>query len=301
MSNVVETAREALGPVGVWTAVWRGAPITERRALAARIEELGYGSIWTGEILGGLEAFSHAATVLSSTDHIVFGTGIANLWAREPATMQAGAATIAALWPDRFDLGIGVSHAPVVAAGERTYAKPMDRITSYLDGMDKEAEAVPPEHPFPRLLAALRPRMLELAKEKADGAHPYFVPVEHTEAARNALGPDKLLVPEQAVLLETDATKARAIARTHTVRYLALPNYVNNLKHLGWAEEDLAGEGSDRLVDAIVAWGDEDRIATRVQEHRAAGADSVVVQALGEGVEMVRSQLERLAPALLGH
>jgi len=156
----------------------------------------------------------------------------------------------------------------------------------------------PTDIPVPRVLAALRPRMLALARDRADGAHPYFVPVEHTPRAREALGPDKLLIPEQAVVLETDPAQARRIARDHMAIYLQLPNYLNNLRHLGYDEEDLAAGGSDRVVDAIVAWGSEDAIAARVRAHLDGGADHVVIQPLGD-VPTALAQLGHLAPALL--
>jgi probable F420-dependent oxidoreductase len=154
--------------------------------------------------------------------------------------------------------------------------------------------------PFARVLAALRPRMLELAREHAHGAHPYFVPPSHTPIAREILGPDRLLIPEQAVVLSTDPSEARSVARNHMAIYLTLPNYVNSLRHLGFGDEDLSGGGSDRLVDAIVAWGDEQAIADRVAELRAGGADHVVLQPLADDLAGVVGQLERLAPAVLG-
>jgi probable F420-dependent oxidoreductase len=170
----------------------------------------------------------------------------------------------------------------------------------YLDGMDSAAESFTPNRArVPRVLAALRRRMLELARDRADGAHTYFVPPEHTRQARELLGPDRLLIPEQAVYIGTDPAQARAVAREHTRFYLGLPNYVNNLKQLGFTDDDLAGAGSDRLVDAIVAWGDVDTIAARIREHRDAGADHVLLQPLGPDADAAARQLEQLAPAVL--
>jgi probable F420-dependent oxidoreductase len=166
-----------------------------------------------------------------------------------------------------------------------------------MDAAAPEAPAV--EVPVPRVLAALRPKMLALARERSDGAHPYFVPTSHTALARQALGADRLLIPEQAVVLTTDADEGRRMARAHMATYLQLPNYVNNLKHLGYTDQDISGGGSDRLVDAIVAWGNEADIAKRVTEHIDAGADHVLLQPLGSLDEAVR-QLEALAPAVLG-
>jgi probable F420-dependent oxidoreductase len=228
------------------------------------------------------------------------GTGIANLWARHPATMQGGAATLGGAWPGRFVLGVGVSHAPMVERSGQSYVSPLDRMTRYLADMDDAASVAPPTPiPVPRVLAALRPRMLELARERAFGAHPYFVPPAHTPQARAILGPDRLLIPEQAVLLATNPAQARPVAREHMARYLELPNYVGNLRRLGYGDDDLADGGSDRLVDAIVAWGDEAAIATRVRELRASGADHVLLQPLAADGPGVMAQLERLAPAVL--
>jgi probable F420-dependent oxidoreductase len=298
-SDVAGPVRDRLGPVGVWLASLRPAPMDQERAAARRIEELGYGSLWSGEVIGGKEAFAHLGVLLAATERIVTGTGIANVWARHPAAMQAGAATLGAAYPGRFILGIGVSHAPMVDRSGQAYQKPLAHMIAYLDSMDAAAADVPrTDVPVPRLLAALRPRMLNLARERADGAHPYFVPVSHTPLAREALGPGKLLIPEQAVVLSTDPDEARRIAREHMGRYLRLPNYVNSLKYLGYTDEDVSAGGSDRLVDAIVAWGDEAAIAARVREHRDAGADHVVLQPLGDLAAAVR-QLERLAPAVL--
>lgn len=291
--------RERLGRVGVWLASLRPATIEQERAAARRIESVGYGSLWAGEVIGGKEAFAHQSVLLNATEQIVTGTGIANIWARHPATMQAGAATLGAAFPGRFVLGIGVSHAPIVERSGQTYDRPFTRMVEYLNGMDRVTGDVPvTEIPVPRVLAALGPKMLALARDRADGAHPYFVPVEHTPVARQILGPDRLLIPEQAVVLSTDAEQARSVARSHTTTYLRLPNYVNNLRRLGYSDEDLAGAGSDRLVDAIVAWGDEEQIANRVRAHLQAGADHVLLQPLGDLSSAV-AQLERLAPAVL--
>ena len=291
--------RERLGRVGVWLASLRPATIEQERAAARRIESVGYGSLWAGEVIGGKEAFAHQSVLLNATEQIVTGTGIANIWARHPATMLAGAATLGAAFPGRFVLGIGVSHAPIVERSGQTYDRPFTRMVEYLNGMDRVTGDVPvTEIPVPRVLAALGPKMLALARDRADGAHPYFVPVEHTPVARQILGPDRLLIPEQAVVLSTDAEQARNVARSHTTTYLRLPNYVNNLRRLGYSDEDLAGAGSDRLVDAIVAWGDEEQIANRVRAHLQAGADHVLLQPLGDLSSAV-AQLERLAPAVL--
>ena len=293
--------RERLGRVGVWLASLRPAPVDEERRAVRRIEELGYGSIWCGEGIGGKEAFAHQSLLLAATGHIVSGTGIANVWARHPATMQGGAATVGAAYPGRFVLGVGISHAPMVERSGQAYQRPLAYMERYLDGMDAAAGDGPAvQVRVPRVLAALRPQMLALARERSDGAHSYFVPTSHTSLARQVLGPDRLLIPEQAVVLTTDSDKGRRTARAHMETYLQLPNYVNNLRHLGYTDEDVSGGGSDRLVDAIVAWGDEADIAKRVAEHIAAGADHVLLQPLGPLDEAVR-QLEALAATVLDH
>ncbi len=298
-NDEVIAARERLGPVGVWMGSLMGATIEREREVARRIEELGYGSIWTGEIVGGKEAFAHQSVLLAATERISTGTGIANVWARQPGAMEGGGATLGAAYPGRFVLGIGISHGPIVEMSGQIYAKPMETMVTYLDGMDASVVHAPPcDVPVPRVLAALRPKMLDLSRTRADGAHPYLVPPAHTTLARAALGPDKLLIPEQAIALESDPAAARRIGREHLSGYLRLPNYVNNLKHLGYGD-DLADGGSDRLVDAIVAWGDGEDIARRIAEHRDNGADHVVLQALGDLPTAV-AQLERLAPVVLG-
>jgi probable F420-dependent oxidoreductase len=298
--EVVSATRARLGQVGVWLGALNAAPVDEERAAARRIEDLGYGSLFVGERIGGKEAMAHQSTLLAATRRIITGTGIANVWARHPAALQGGAATIAAAYPGRFILGIGVSHAPMVDQSGQTYEKPLSHMAHYLERMALAADDAPDTPiPVPHVLAALRPRMLDLARERTDGAHPYFVPVSHTAMAREALGPDKLLIPEQAVVLSTDPDEARRVARAHTQLYLQLPNYVNNLLHLGYSDQDVSGGGSDRLVDAVVAWGDEEAVLGRIRGHLDAGADHVLLQPLGS-LDKALSQLETLAPAVLG-
>jgi probable F420-dependent oxidoreductase len=297
--DVVRSARDRWGPVGVWLGALNQVSAEAERQAARRIEALGYGAIFVGERIGGKEAMAHQAVLLAATDHIVTGTGIANVWSRHPAAMQGGSATLGDAYPGRFVLGLGVSHAVMVDGSGLTYEKPLAHMTRYLEEMDAAAALGPlPEVPVPRLLAALRPRMLALARDQCDGAHPYFVPPSHTPVAREALGPDKLLAPEQAVVVATDPDTARRVARRHMELYLQLPNYVNNLRHLGFTDEDVSGGGSDRLVDAIVAWGDEGAIARRVHELLDSGADHVLLQPLGN-LDRAMAQLEALAPAVL--
>ncbi len=289
-----------LGKIGIWTTNLDYQPSTVARKAAAELEELGYGAIWIGEAVRR-EAFSNAAILLSGTRRIVVATGIANIYARDPGAMAAGQKTLAEAFPDRFLLGLGVSHATMVRRRGHAYGKPLETMRAYLDAMDAAPfQAAPPREEPPRVLAALGPRMLELARDRAWGAHPYFVPVEHTLRARRILGSDRLLAPEQAVVLETDSERARKIARSHTSAYLGLPNYANNLRRLGYEDPDLSNGGSDRVVDAVVAWGTTETIVRRVGEHLSAGADHVCLQVLTEDRRALPlAEWQVLAEALL--
>jgi probable F420-dependent oxidoreductase len=287
-----------LGPTGIWTAALDQQPVGRAQELVGELESLGYGALWIPEAVGR-EALTFSALLLPGASSIVVATGIANLWARDAMAMAAAHKTLTSAYPDRFLLGIGVSHQPAVEAMRgHDYGKPLATMRAYLDAMDGAIyfAAPPPAEPV-RVLAALGPKMLALAAEKAAGAHPYFVPPEHTARAREALGPERILAPEQAVVLETDPARAREVARGHLAIYLGLPNYTNNLRRLGYSEEDLARPGSDRLVDAIVAWGDEEAVVRRVGEHRAAGADHVCIQVVeGDPRALPLEAWRRLAP-----
>jgi probable F420-dependent oxidoreductase len=295
------TAPRSLGKVGAWLGLLNFQPANAEREIVSEIEELGYGSIWIGESPTGKEILSHAGLLLSASSRIVVATGIANIWARDPLAMETGARTLGEAYPGRFILGMGVSHSPLVQTRGHAYERPVSRMRAFLEQMDFEREyhlPAPPER-VPRILAALRPAMLELAAELTDGAHPYFVPVEHTRRAREILGPGKLLIPEQGVLLETDPTVARQAAREHAAFYLGATNYVESLRSLGWTDADLAGGGSDALLDAIVAWGDEDAILARIRAHFDAGADHVCIQPVtADRHDIGLAQLRQLAPAL---
>jgi probable F420-dependent oxidoreductase len=248
------------------------------RELAAELESLGYGALWLPEAVNR-EPFASSALLLSATERLVVATGIASLHARTAMTMNAGWQTLTEAFPDRFLLGIGVSHQPAVEGLHgAVYDKPYSTMVAYLDAMDRSLFlAAPPATTPQRVLAALGPRMLHLAAERAQGAHPYFTPVEHTAAARQILGAGPLLAPEVTAVLSTDAEEARTVARRMMKTYLGLPNYANNLKRHGFTDDDIS-QASDRLVDAIVAWGDVDAVRRRVQEHLDAGADHVCVQ-----------------------
>jgi probable F420-dependent oxidoreductase len=269
----------ALGRVGVWSWALQRLSAADEGAAARELEALGYPVVWIPETLGNKEIFSHAAILLAGTTRIVVASGIANIHARDPMAMANGAKALGEAYPDRFVLGIGVSHAPSVTVRGGTYGRPVETMRAYLDAMAvAEYGASEPDPPVPLVLAALGPRMLELAAERADGAHPYFVPVEHTPFARKHLGPEPFLVVEQTAVLTTDPAQGRRIGRAFAKSYLALPNYVNNLRRLGWGDADLAGEGSDRLIDAVIAWGDVNAILRRVRAHLDSGADQVCIQ-----------------------
>jgi probable F420-dependent oxidoreductase len=271
-----------LGRVGVWTRQFEDYPAARVREAAAELEQLGFGAIWFGEAYGR-EALTNAGLLLAATKKIVIATGIANIYARDPMTMAAGQSTLTEAYPGRFLLGLGVSHVPLVEMRGHQYEKPVATMRAYLDAMDKAPyRSVPPAIRPPRVLAALGPQMLTLSAERADGAHPYNVNPEHTAQARAILGPGKYLCPEQAVVFETHSAKARAIGRAFLGFYLSLPNYTNNFLRLGFTPEDFAGGGSDRLIDAMVAWGDAASIRDRIRAHHAAGADHVCVQVLTE-------------------
>lgn len=292
--------RERLGRLGVWLGPLGQLPAAREREALARIEQLGFGAVWLGEAPNSREALSHAAVLLGASERITVATGIANIWARDATAAINGADTLNEAYAGRFLLGLGVSHAPAVQVRGHEYARPLSAMRAYLDAIDARRYGAPaPAEPSPIVLAALRPKMLELARERATGVHPYFVPPQHTAAARAILGPGPVLAPEQAIVLEREPGRAREIARRHMAIYLLLPNYVENLRTLGYDDGDFADGGSDRLVDAIVAWGDEDAILTRVREHLQVGADHVAVQVYAPEPEQALADLLQLAPALL--
>ena len=291
--------------VGVWTGQLDFSPAGVVREAAAELEDLGYACLWTGEAKGR-EVLTVAGLLLGATSRLPVATGIANVWARDAMAMLAAQWALAEAYPGRFLLGMGVSHPPLLAFRDGRYAKPLEQMRRYLEAMDRGQEhyrAVRPEPSPPRVLAALGPKMLDLARDLADGAHTYFVPPEHTATARQRLGPDRFLAPEQVAVLSTDPSVARGIARRHTTSYLRLDNYRANLRRLGFTDDEMAesgGGGSDRLVDAICAWGDESAVRERVRTHLEAGADHVCVQVLVEARRgLPRDGWRRLAPALV--
>lgn len=290
-----------IGHVGIWTSALDAEPVPAVREAVLEVEELGYGAVWVPESVRR-EVIANSAVLLAATTSMVVATGIANLWARDAIAMSNAQKTLTAAYPERFLLGIGVSHAPFVQANvAQTYGKPFSTMVNYLDRMDAAPyEAAPLPVDTVRVLGALGPKMVELSGRRASGAHTYFVPPEHTADSRARLGEEALLCPELAVILETDRLLARDIARKHMATYLKLPNYRNNLLRLGFTEDDLLLPGSERLVDALVARGDEEAVRARVREHLDAGASHVCIQVLADGNSgLPMSQWRRLAPALL--
>lgn len=285
-----------LKKLGVWAGIDRFSA-DHCASFAKRVEGWGYGALWMPEGMGR-EAFSVSAWLLANTSKLIVASGIANIYARDPVSTAAAQKGLNEQSGGRFLLGLGVSHIPLVEGVRRhEYGKPVATMRAYLHAM---AEApylatLPAEKPK-TVLAALGPRMLELSAKQADGAHPYNVTPEHTHQARAALGAGKLLCVEQAAILETDAAKARAIARDFLALYLGLPNYVNNWKRLGFTDADVAAGGSDRLIDAMVVWGDEKSIRARLDEHWQAGADHVCIQAIGDQGQSDQHLLDLLAP-----
>ncbi|HEV2460743.1 MAG TPA: LLM class F420-dependent oxidoreductase [Ktedonobacterales bacterium] len=263
-----------LGRIGIWSGgLW--AQPEEARQAARELERLGYGALW---FPNGPGLLARARELLDATSRVVVATGIASIWMHPAEEVANAHHALTQAHPGRFLLGLGVSHAQLVNRQQAgRYTKPVERMQAYLDTLDAAPDPVPADE---RILAALGPRMLEIARTRSVGAHPYLVPVEHTRRARELLGTGPLLAPEQAVVLRSDPAQARSIARTHLARYLQAPNYTNNWLRLGFTTEDLANGGSDRLVDALVVWGDVDAIRERVAAHLRAGADHVCLQAL---------------------
>lgn len=265
-----------LGRLGVWSGALRRGPRGPLLEAAAEIESLGFGAIWFPG--GAPDDFAeHVTALLDSTRRTVIAPGIVNIWTHPADRIAVLHNQLRRAYPGRFLLGLGVSHEHAVVASGQTYARPLTRMRTYLDELDRATDPVPADE---RILAALGPRMLHLSAERSAGTHPYFVPPEHTRLARVRVGPSKIVAPEQMVVLETDPDRARAIARLSAARYLSLPNYTGNLERLGFSPDEFRDGGSDRVIDAIVAWGDVETIKKRLDAHFAAGADHVCVQVL---------------------
>jgi len=282
-----------LGRVGVW---WSGSWRIDGEAsvdVADELETLGYTALWSS---GGFEPGLSPIfdRLLAGTSGMTVLSGIVSIWPTPADELSRAVAALDHRYPGRFVLGLGVSHAPMVEG----YARPYSQMVEYLDALDAAGPEVANGR---RVLAALGPRMLRLAAGRAAGAHPYLVPVEHTARARETLGPHALLAPEVTVVLDPDPATARQVARTFVSGYLTLPNYANNVRSLGFGEDDLADGGSDRLIDALVAWGGPDDVARQVRRHLEAGADHICVQVLASPTltTFPLDSYRQLAPALL--
>jgi probable F420-dependent oxidoreductase len=303
-SDVV--ASTELGRVGIWTFAFEGQPATRVREAAAEIEELGYGAVWFGEAFGR-DSIGQAWLLLSATQRIVVASGIANIAFRDPIAMATAERTLGEAFPGRYVLGLGGHRVDDTVHNLDGYpvparARAVSTLRSYLDSMDAvPAHSLVPTPPTRRLLAALGPKMLKLAAERTWGAHPYFVSVEHTARARELMGPDAYLAVEQAVVLDPDPSRARALAAAHVHGYVSSAAHQEaNIRRLGFTDGDIVGGPSKRLVDAIVAHGTVEAARARVREHLQAGADHVSIQVLTEDpTALPMPQWRELAPALL--
>ena len=286
----------SLGSTGIWSASLRFGDATIAAETAAELEGLGYSALWIPDVGG--DVFGPLANLLRATSAATIATGILNVWMHTPQETAAAHAELTAAHGPRFLCGLGIGHRPFIDHVKEpgTYQRPVETMSQYLDGLDA---ADPPLVASDRMLAALGPKMLELARTRTAGTHPDLVTPELTAAARAGIGPDGLVASEQGVVLESDPTTAREVARLHLKTYLGLPNYSNNWKRQGFTDDDIADGGSDRLVDSLVVWGDEAAIAARVQQHRDAGADHVCIQVLTDDPRgFPTAQWRALAPAL---
>ena len=287
---------ERMTGTGVWAASLRYGDAATSAEAAAELESLGYRAVWIPDVGG--DVFGAVENLLGGTKTMTIATGILNLWMHSAEETAAEHARLTALHGPRFMVGIGISHAPLIDHGEPgRYRTPLAKTAEFLDGLD----AAPiPLAADDRMLAALGPKMVQLAGERTAGTHPYLITPEHTAQARAALGPTATIAAEQAVILDTNPESARSVARLNLSTYLGLPNYTNNWKRIGFTDDDLADGGSDRLIDALVAWGDDTAIRERVQAHRDAGADHVCVQVLTpDRIDHALPQWRTLAAALL--
>lgn len=291
------SVRGRLGRVGAWTFAFDVRPASQIRRDAADIEAMGYSALWIPEGSSSRDVFSHLSLLLDATERIGVASGIANVTARQPEVMSAGFRTLADDRPGRVIAGIGIGHEYSTESRGYRWDRPLARMRAYLDGMDA-ATSVPTQEEPHRLLAALGDGMLRLSAERALGAHSYFVPVSHTTRAREVLGPEPVLAVEQGVVVSSDRSRARAVAREWARGYLELPNYANNLRRLGFDDEDVASV-SDALIDATFALGGADEAAARVNDHLDAGADHVCVQVISDdGSDACLPQLRAISEVL---
>jgi probable F420-dependent oxidoreductase len=293
---MTDELRARLGPLGIWMPPpsWIGA---DPAATAAKIEQAGFTSVWIGGGNATPDAFMLLRPLLAATANLVVATGIANIWAWEPATMRAEASALAREFPGRFILGLGVSHEHLVSTLGYAYTKPLAKMEKFLNELDHPAEYGADSELPAVVLAALGPRMLTLSAERTAGAHPYFAPPEHTAYARSVLGSSSLLVPEQALSLAADRAEGLAAGRAYAQRYLRAPNYTRNLKRFGFDDPDFADGGTGRLIDAIIPSGAA-VVLDRVRAHLDAGADHVLLQPLDENGKFASGQLDELATAV---
>jgi probable F420-dependent oxidoreductase len=301
-TTVVETARRALGPVGVFLPFSRtsASPVDLQRDAVRRLEGAGYRAAWTNEAVGGKDALVQLAVLLAAAERMVFGTAIANIWARAPQTAHGAAALLAQAFPGRFVLGLGVGYPHQAASVGREFGRPVATMRGYLDQMAAPTQLPAPDVSYPKIIGANGPNMLALSGEMADGALPAMMPPELTAQARHLLGPGKLLVAALAVVADADPDRAKAVARQTVAGRLGAPGpYAATMARLGYTEQEIT-EVSDRLVDGIVGHGDAAAIAAKVREHLAAGADHVMVMSTGTDFADGVDQLEQLAPTLAG-
>ncbi|MDQ6771445.1 MAG: TIGR03620 family F420-dependent LLM class oxidoreductase [Candidatus Dormibacteraeota bacterium] len=264
------------GATGIFAGSLAAQPAAVIREVVGELEELGFGTLWYGEAIGR-EAFAFGALLLAAGRRLVVASGIANIWVRDPTAMANGARALQDGWPDRFILGLGVSHAPMVGSRGHPYARPVSSMRQYLERLAAAAWRGPEVELPPIVLAALGPMMVGLAAERTAGVYPYFTSTEHVRAIREAMGDEPFVAADLPVVLARDRATARQIGDRHMSLYLRTANYRNNLLRLGWPAAELEPPGSDRLFDAIVVWGDVDAVGRGVATMRAAGADHVVL------------------------
>ncbi|MEU1048413.1 LLM class F420-dependent oxidoreductase [Streptomyces sp. NPDC005897] len=289
MNEATVSLKESVGRYGVWSGGFRSDDpegAAERTEAVAELEQLGFGALW----LGGNTAARHAAPLIGATERIVVGTSIQSIWEHKASEAAASFAELEVSHPGRFVLGLGVSHAPIAEG----YRRPYSTMVGYLDELDRAG--MRSGH---RVLAALGPKMLDLSRDRAAGAIPYLVTPEHTAQARERLGEGALLAPEFKVVLDSDPARARATARAYLAMYLKLPNYTKNFLNLGFTDADVSDGGSDRLIDAVFAWGDEATVRARIDAFHDAGADHVALQLVEDDMtRLPREGWRRLASLL---
>jgi probable F420-dependent oxidoreductase len=299
VTEPLHPVRRDLHPIAAWLSL-QGQTADECRDVAHRAEALGYGAIWIPETPTSREVFTQASLLLSATESLTVGTGIANIWARDATSTAAARVTLDDAYPGRFVLGLGTSHKSRVADRGHDYAKPLAAMREYLVSFRAAGPFAPlAAIPGPVVLAALGPRMQELARDAADGVHSFFVTPAHTTAVRKRIGEGRLLIPQQAFVVEGPDNDAMATARTFVASRLALPNYVNHLLALGFDANDLRDGGTPDLVKSLVAVGSVDEVATRLRAHLDAGASQVAAHPLVDD-DGGAAQLAALAPALAG-